>query len=358
MSNQDLLSIADWEAAARAQLPKMVFDYYVGGSWDEITLRDNAGAFDQLRLNYRVLRDVSERSTATTVLGHRVALPVLIAPTAFQCMAHEEGEVATVRAAGAAGTIMIVSTLSNQPIEAIAAAATAPFWFQLYVYRDRGASADLLARAEAAGAEAVVLTVDAQVWGVRERDVRNRFQLPQGLKMNNLLADLASLPADVEDSGLGAYVASMFDPALSWKDIEWLRSLTDLPIVLKGIVHPEDARLAAEAGVDGIFVSNHGGRQIDTAPATIDALARIVAASDGRLEVYLDGGVRRGSDVVKALALGARAVAVGRPVLWGLAVDGQGGVEAILDLLNREFDAVMALCGATRPDELDDDLIG
>lgn len=358
MSTRDLLNVADYEAAAREILPQMVFDYYAGGSWDEITLRENTRAFDRLRLRYRVLRDVARRSTATTVLGHDVASPILVAPTAFQQMAHPDGEVATARAAAAAGTVMIVSTLSNRPLEEIAAAAGGSFWFQLYVYNDRAATADLLARAVEAGASAIVLTVDAQVWGIRERDVRNRFQLPAGLEMSNLLADMSTLPAEAEDSGLGAYVASMFDQSLSWKDLEWLRGLTDLPLVLKGIVHPDDARLAVEHGAAGVFVSNHGGRQVDTAPATLDVLEEIVAAIDGEAEVLLDGGIRRGSDAVKALALGARAVAVGRPALWGLAVDGGDGVERLLELLRHEFESVMALCGATSPAELTRELIG
>jgi len=358
MTPKDLLNVADYERAAKDLLPQMVYDYYAGGSWDEITLHENVRAFDRIRLRYRVLRDVAERSTATRVLGHDVAFPIVVAPTAFQCMAHPEGEVATAGAAARAGTLMIVSTLSNRPLEEIAAAADGPFWFQLYVYKDRGATEELVARAEAAGASAIVLTVDAQVWGIRERDVRNRFQLPPDLAMNNLLADMSTLPDGVADSGLGAYVASMFDQTLSWKDIEWLRNLTELPLVVKGIVHPDDARLAVEHGVEGVFVSNHGGRQVDTAPATLEVLADVVASVNGRAEVLLDGGIRRGSDAVKALALGAQAVAVGRPVLWGLSVEGQTGVERVLELLRHEFDSVMALCGARGPGELTRDLIG
>lgn len=359
------VNLLDYRAAAREVLPRMVYDYYAGGSWDEVTLRRNRSAWDDLQLSYRVLRDVSERDLATTVLGHAIALPVLVAPTAFHQMAHPEGEVATARAAGAAGTAMIVSTLSNRPIEEVTAAATGPVFFQLYVYRDRGATRALVERAEAAGCSALVLTVDAQIWGRRERDVKSGFTLPEDLSMANLVADKRSLPAAVQGSGLAAYVESMFDPALAWGDIEWLRSLTDLPLVLKGIVHPDDGRLAAEHGVDAVVVSNHGGRQVDTAPATIEALPRVVEAVDAvtatakgrRCEVWLDGGVRRGSDVVKALALGAGAVAIGRPVLWGLAVDGRRGVERVFALLRAELDAVMALCGAARVIDLGPDLL-
>ncbi len=352
-----LLNLDDYEREAERRLDRPVYDYYAGGSWDEITLRENHRAFDRISLNYRVLRDVSERDLGTTVLGSKINLPILVAPTAFQAMANPEGEVATVRAAGRFGTIMIVSTLSNRSVEAITAAATSPVWFQLYVYRDRAATRALIERAAAAGCRAIVLTVDAQVWGERERDARNRFRLPDGLRMSNLFADKEDFPADVAGSGLAAYVASMFDASLSWADLEWVRSVSRLPLLIKGIVHPEDARLAVEHGVDGIIVSNHGGRQVDTAPATIEVLAGVCEAVDGRIEVHLDGGIRRGSDVVKALALGARAVAIGRPALWGLAVDGQAGVEAVLEILRRELDAVMGLCGATRVEELGPDLI-
>lgn len=351
------LNIDDYRREAQARLDKATYDYYAGGSYDEITLRENPRAYDRLRLCYRVLRDVSSRDLGTTTLGTRIELPVLIAPTAFQAMAHADGEIATVKAAGRAGTIMIVSTLSNLPIEEIVRAATTPVWFQLYVYRDRGATRALVERAEAAGCAALVLTVDAQIWGERERDARNRFRLPDGLEMSNLFADKREFPSGESGSGLAAYVGAMFDPSLSWEDVSWLRSITRLPILVKGIVHPEDARLAVEHGVEGVIVSNHGGRQVDTAPATIDVLPGICEAVDGRLEVHVDGGVRRGSDVVKALALGARAVAIGRPALWGLAVGGAAGVEQVLAILRREFDAVMGLCGATSVAELTPDLI-
>ncbi len=352
-----LLNLADYQEAARTRLDKPTFDYYAGGSYDEITLSENHRAYDRIRLRYRVLRDVSHRDLSTTVLGSTIDLPILVAPTAFQSMASPEGEVATVKAAGRFGTIMIVSTLSNRPIEDITAAATTPVWFQLYVYRDRGATRALVQRAEEAGCEALVLTVDAQLWGERERDARNQFRLPDGLKMSNLFAGMEEFPENVTGSGLAAYVASMFDPSLCWKDLAWLSSISRLPVVVKGIVHPDDARLALEHGADGVVVSNHGGRQVDTAPATIEVLSQVCEVVDGRGEVIVDGGIRRGSDVVKALALGARAVAVGRPVLWGLAVDGQAGVEKVFAILRREFDTVMGLCGANRVAELSPDLV-
>jgi 4-hydroxymandelate oxidase len=353
----ELLNLAAFETAARERLPPLAWDYYAGGSYDELTLADNVAAFRRLRLAYRVLRDLSGRTLATTVLGQAVSMPVLVAPTAFHRLADEEGEVATGRAAAAHGTVMMLSTLSTCSIEAVCAAG-GPVWFQLYVYRDRGATRALVERAEAAGCTALVLTVDAQLWGRRERDVRNRFTLPPGLECVNLGGtEMARLPEQAAGSGLSAYVTSLFDPSLSWPDLAWLASITRLPVVVKGIVHPEDARLAVEHGAAAVVVSNHGGRQLDTAVAGLDALPAVVEAVAGRLEVLVDGGIRRGSDVVKALALGARAVGVGRPVLWGLAVAGQRGVELVLDRLRDELDVAMGLCGCRSPAEVDAGLI-
>ncbi len=352
------INIYDYELLAEEKLPQMAYDYYASGAHDEITLAENQRAYDRLRLQYRVLRDISHRSTATTLFGHELATPVIVAPTAFHKMAHPDGELATVRAAGDSGTLMIVSSLSTTSMEEIMEAATGPVWFQLYVYKDRQATADLVRRAEDAGCSAIVLTVDAQVWGRREADVRNRFQLPDGLMVKNLMpAGKAQFPDDHAGSGLAAYVTSLFDQTLSWPDVDWLCGLTTLPVLLKGIVHPDDARLAIEHGAAGVVVSNHGGRQLDTAPATIDVLPEIVAAVDGRIPVLLDGGIRRGTDVVKALALGAQAVAVGRPVLWGLAVDGQAGVANVLEILRSEVELAMGLCGVTAVEAIGPELV-
>jgi 4-hydroxymandelate oxidase len=354
----DPINLYEYEAIAREKLTPMAYDYYASGAHDEITLRENHAAYDRIKLKYRVLRDISRRDISTTVLGHRLSMPVLIAPTAFHKLACPEGEIATVRAAGQAGTLMILSTLSTTSIEDVMAAATGPVWFQLYVYKDRGATAALVQRAEAAGCSALALTVDAQIWGRRERDVRNRFQLPPGLSVKNLMpAGQEEFPATMQDSGLAAYVASLFDQTLSWKDVEWLCGLTKLPVLLKGVVHPDDARQAADYGAAGVIVSNHGGRQLDTAPATIEVLPEIVEAVDNRIEVLIDGGIRRGTDVIKALAYGAKAVAVGRPVLWGLAYDGQRGVEKVLDILRFEVDLGMGLCGCANITELGRDLL-
>jgi 4-hydroxymandelate oxidase len=355
------LNIFELEAIARERLSPEAYDYYAGGAHDEVTLRENRAAYDRVAIAYRVLVDVSRRDLTTSVLGQPVAMPVLVAPTAFHRLATPEGELATARAAGAAGTAMILSTLSTTPIEEVVAAASGPVWFQLYVYRDRGATEGLVRRAEAAGCRALVLTVDAPLLGRRERDVRNRFRLPPGLAVANLLPEgYGEMPPAAADSGLAAYVASFLDPALTWRDVAWLRSITELPVLVKGIIRPDDALRAAEAGVAGVVVSNHGGRQLDTSPATLDVLPEIVdalAAHGHRIEVLMDGGVRRGTDVLKAVALGARAVLAGRPVLWGLAAAGEAGALSVLRLLRDELDLAMALAGAPTIADITHDLV-
>jgi 4-hydroxymandelate oxidase len=339
------VNLADFEEAARDNLAQPAWDYYSSGANDELTVVRNRAAFAQRELHYRVLVDVSRRKLDASALGQPLGWPAIIAPTAFHKLAHPEGELATVRAAGATGTTMILSSLSNTAVEAVTEAATSPVWFQLYVYRDREATRDLVQRVEAAGCEALVLTVDAPLLGRRERDVKNRFALPEGLKIENMLAaGYGAMPGAGDDSSLAAYFASLLDPSLNWKDLEWLRSITRLPIVVKGIVRADDARLATRHGAAAIVVSNHGGRQLDTAPATLEVLEAVVEASDGA-EVLMDGGIRRGTDIIKALALGARAVLIGRPVLWGLAANGQQGVSDLLTLLRDELDLAMALCG-------------
>jgi 4-hydroxymandelate oxidase len=357
----EALTLADLAAMAEARLPSMAWDYYASGADDEVTLRRNVEAFRRLALHYRVLVDVSARDVAQTVLGRRVTMPVLVAPTAFHKLAHPDGEVATARGAGQAGTVMILSTLSNSRVEDVVAAAEGPVWFQLYVYRDRARTEALVRRVEAAGVEALVLTVDAPLLGRRDRDVRNRFTLPDGLGLANVDGDVvAARVGAVAESGLAAYFATLLDPSLSWSDVAWLRERTRLPLVVKGIVRPDDARRAADAGAAAIVVSNHGGRQLDTSPATIEVLPRIADAlgtAAAAPELYLDGGVRRGTDVVKALASGARAVLLGRPILWGLAVDGSAGVAGALGIVRRELDLAMALCGCPDLASITRDLI-
>jgi 4-hydroxymandelate oxidase len=365
------INCEELEKLARERLSPLAYDYYASGALDERTLRANVEAWSRILIHYRVLADVSARDAATTVLGTRVSMPVLVAPTAFHKLACADGELATARAAARAGTIMILSCLSNTRAEEVCAGCGGgTVWFQLYVYRDRGATAALVARAEAAGARALVLTVDAPLLGRRERDVRNRFHLPPGLRVENMTAagygdvlepDAAAgggAPAERLESGLATYVASKLDPALSWKDVAWLRSITKLPVIVKGLVRPDDAIRAADSGAAGVVVSNHGGRQLDGAPATADVLGAVVDAVRGRVEVIVDGGVRRGADVLRALALGARAVLVGRPILWGLAVAGEEGALGVLETIREELDQAMALAGCARVADVSRELLG
>ncbi|MGH8530989.1 MAG: alpha-hydroxy acid oxidase [Nevskiales bacterium] len=355
MSN--MLNLADYAEAARSRLSKEVYEYYAGAALDEVTLRENRAAWERIPIYYRVLAGVEPRVLETTVLGRPVSMPILIAPTAFHKLACKEGEIAAARAARRAGTLFILSSLSNTAMEEVFREAASPKWFQLYIYKDRGVTRDLIARAEAAGAEAIVLTVDAPVWGNRERDSRNGFQLPPGLAVENVVpAGKGDFPK-VEGSGLAAYVNTLFDGALSWRHLEWLCAATKLPVVVKGVCRGDDARRCAEHGAQAVMVSNHGGRQLDTSPATVAALPHVVSAVQGACEIYVDGGVRRGADVLKALALGARGVLIGRPVLWGLAVDGEAGVVRVLEILRQELSDAMALAGCTRLSDIDASLL-
>ena len=351
------LNLADVEAAARERLTELAYEYYVGGANDEVTVRENRSAFERLALRYHVLVDVSRRSTRTSVLGTPIEFPVLVAPTAFQRLACDDGEVATAKAAAAAGTVMILSTASTRTLEDVAAAGGRQ-WFQLYIYADRGLTRGLVERAEACGMTAIVLTVDAPVLGRRERDLRNRFHLPDGIRLANVPSSgSVPLPTGHGESGLANHFASGIDAAITWRDVEWLRSITGLPVVIKGIVRGDDAARAVDHGAAGVIVSNHGGRQLDTAIASIRALPEVAAAVDGRIDVLLDGGVRRGTDVIKAIALGARAVLVGRPVVWGLAAAGESGARRVLELLRAEVDLAMALCGCPTVSDITRDLV-
>lgn len=352
-----LLNISEFEIAAKEKLTQMAYDYYRSGANDEITLKENCDAYKKIFLKYRVLVDVSIRDLSTKVLGQKISMPVMIAPTAFHKMAHPEGEVAVAKAAGRSGTIIILSTLSNSDVEAVVKASSGPVWFQLYVYKDREVTREIIQRAETAGCKAIVITVDAPVLGTRERDVRNQFNLPEGLSVKNLLpAGKENLPI-IESSGLSGYVQTHLDPSLNWKDLDWIKKITKLPVLIKGIACAEDALLSVKHGVDGIVVSNHGGRQLDTCRATIEVLPEITEAVQGKLEILIDGGIRRGTDVIKAVALGAKAVLIGRPVIWGLAVDGENGVKNVLEILRNEFDIAMALCGKDSVSKVNKDLI-
>jgi isopentenyl diphosphate isomerase/L-lactate dehydrogenase-like FMN-dependent dehydrogenase len=334
-----LINVRDYEREAERVLDPGAFGYLAGGAGEEVTLRDNLDAFSRRQLRPRMLVDVGEVTTTATVLGRELSMPVLVAPTAFQQLAHADGEAATARAAAAVGTVMCHSTLSSvTPAELAAAAPGGHLWFQLYWSRDRAFTADLLAGVVEAGFEAVVFTIDFPAAGRRERDVRAAFALPNEFSLPNI-------PGPLARQDFHADLSNMVDPTLTWRDLEWLRETCPLPLVLKGILTAEDALLAAEHGAAGVLVSNHGGRQLDGVPASLDALPDVVEAVGERVEVLMDGGVRSGTDVVKALALGARAVLVGRPVVWGLAIGGEQGVRDVLELLQRELALALTLLG-------------
>jgi isopentenyl diphosphate isomerase/L-lactate dehydrogenase-like FMN-dependent dehydrogenase len=337
------VNIDDFAEAARERLDPGVYGYIAGGAGDERTLRANAAAFARWELRPRVLVDVGRVSTATTVLGTEVRLPVIVAPTAFQRLADPAGETATARAAARAGTVMVLSTLSSvTPAELAAAAPGAPQWFQLYWSRDRGFTQGLVAAAAEAGFEALALTVDLPVAGRRERDLRAGFALPQDLPLPNL-------PLRVQGEDFHTALHAVVDDTLTWRDLEWLHSVCSLPLVVKGILTAEDALLAAEHGAAAIVVSNHGGRQLDGVPATLDVLPEVAEAVGERVEVLVDGGIRRGVDVLKALALGARATLSGRAVLWGLAAAGEEGAAGVLALLREEIELGLKLLGCRSP---------
>jgi 4-hydroxymandelate oxidase len=352
LDSEPLLNIADYARSARGTLPKDALDYFEGGALDEITLRENTTGWEKLKLYYRVLAGVGERDLTTTVLGQRISMPIVVAPTAFHKLACDEGELATAWAAKAAGTLFILSSLSNTAMETVFAEAGSPRWFQLYIYKDREVTRELVKRAEAAGAEAIVLTVDAPGLGTRERDTRNRFRLPEGLAVENLAPLGKGKIPEVPGSGLAAYVRENFKADLGFDDLDWLCGSTRLPVVVKGVCRGDDARRAAEHGAKAVVVSNHGGRQLDTAPPTCEVLPHVVDAAGELCEIYVDGGIRRGSDVLKAIALGARAVLVGRPILWGLCVAGEQGAGKVLEILRRELDEAMLLCGCSKLDDI------
>ena len=357
MAAADPLNIYDFEALARSRMDPAAYDYFAGGAGDELTIAENCRAFQRIALRPRVLVDVSAVDPSTQVFGRPLSFPVMLAPTALNRLGHPEGEVAAARAAGAAGTTMVLSTTASSTIEEVAA-ESGDLWFQLYVYRDRAVTHSLVRRAEASGCRALVLTVDLPRMGRRERDLRNRFVLPEGVRFRNLETagrhDAAAWPAG---SSFMEYVHNLLDPAITWESIGWLKSITKLPILIKGVLREDDAERAIEHGADGLVVSNHGGRQLDGAIAPIDALPAIATRVGGRVPVLVDGGVRRGTDVLKAVALGAAAVLIGRPYLWGLAAAGDAGGRRVLDLLRGELELAMALSGCPRVADIDASLV-
>jgi 4-hydroxymandelate oxidase len=340
------LNVWEYERQAEEKLDPGAWGYFAGGAGDEWTLRENLAAFNRYVLRPRTLVDVSTVTTATSVVGTDVAMPLLVAPMAIQRAAHREGETAMARGAAAAGTVMCLSTVATATIEEVAAAAPeGKRWFQLYWGIKRDQVRDLVERAAAAGYSALVLTVDLPSLGRRERDLRTGFELPEEMSVPAFAAFAETYEGPMTPDQINWLV----DSSLTWKDLEWLRSVSSLPLVIKGTLTAEDAILACEHGADAVVVSNHGGRQLDGVSAALDALPEIVEAVGDRAEVLMDGGIRRGTDVVKALALGARAVLAGRAPLWGLAVGGADGVAHVLELLKSEIKLALALCGCSSP---------
>lgn len=342
------INLFEFEDVARARLPKAEYDYIAGGATDEISVDRNRRAFASWALRPRVLRDVSVLDLSTAVLGTKVKLPVLIAPCGGHKRAHPDGEIATYRAAAACGTVLTVSANSNTSFEDLSKAATGHLWIQMYPFRDKQLNQEWLDRAKGAGYKAVVVTLDSQWPPKRERNIRNNYRRTRGV---NYPKSGAETPRPAGRAGEGS------DPAATWKDLEWIKSASDLPVVAKGIMTGEDVELCIDAGADGVIVSNHGGRHLDNTLATIEVLAEAVAAAKGKIEIYLDGGVRRGADVVKAIALGAKAVFIGRPLFWGLAVDGEKGVIRVLEILREEIEITMAKCGRPTVGSIDSSVV-
>ncbi len=352
----DIVAVRDYEAYAQERMTPQAWAWLSGGSADESTLRDNLAAFARLQLQGRVLRDLAGGDTRLTLFGHTFEYPVFLAPVAYHKLAHPQGELATVLGASALKAGMIVSTQASTSLEDIAAAAQTPLWFQLYIQRDRGFTRELVQRAEQAGYQALVVTLDAPINGIRNREQRAGFALPAGIDAVNLRG-LQEPGHHARPGESPIFGSPLLAGAPTWEDIAWLQSLTRLPILVKGILSAEDAVMAVAQRVDGIIVSNHGGRTLDSLPATIDALPGIARAIDGRVPLLLDGGIRRGSDVLKALALGASAVLIGRPYMQGLAAAGATGVAHVMHILRTELEVAMVLCGCKNLAQVDQSVI-
>ncbi|MQW86858.1 alpha-hydroxy acid oxidase [Sinorhizobium saheli] len=373
-----ILDIHDLKALARRRVPKLFFDYADSGAWTEGTYRANEEDFAKIKLRQRVLVDMTNRSLETTMIGQKVSMPVALAPTGLTGMQHADGEMLAAQAAEAYGVPFTLSTMSICSIEDVASVTTRPFWFQLYVMRERGFVLDLIDRAKAAKCSALVLTLDLQILGQRHKDLRNGLSAPPRLTPKHLWM-MATRPrwcmkmlgtkrrtfrnivghakGVSELSSLHSWTAEQFDPQLSWKDVEWIKERWGGPLILKGILDPEDARMAAKTGADAIVVSNHGGRQLDGAHSSISMLPKIVDAVGDQIEVHLDGGIRSGQDVLKAIALGAKGTFIGRPFLYGLGAMGKEGVTLALDIIRKEMDITMALCGKRRITDVGRDII-
>lgn len=354
----ECINLFELEKLAKEKMSKLGFDYYAGGATDEITLKDNIEAYRRIKLRPRMLRDVSKIETDISLLGSQSSTPILVAPMAFQKLACDEGELAMAKAAKSKSTIMCVSTLATHSLEEVKASGGDDLWFQLYVYKDKSITKDLLERAYNAGYKAVVMTVDSPVLGKREKDIKNCFTLPKNMEVKNLLdKNLENFPLAQDNSGLAEYIDSLYDRSLTYKDLEWICSESKLPVLVKGILREDDALKAISHGAKGIVVSNHGGRQLDTTISTIEAFREVANAVKGRVPLLVDGGIRRGVDVLKALALGADAVLLGRPLLWGLAIEGTEGAQFVLETIQAEFENAMILAGCTNISEITSDLI-
>jgi L-lactate dehydrogenase (cytochrome) len=370
--------IEDLRQLSRRRIPKMFFDYAEAGSYAEETLRANRADMERIKLRQRVLVDVSQRDLGTTIVGEPVPLPLGLGPVALTGMQHRDGEIAACRAAQAAGLPFCLSTMSICSIEDVAAAVDKPFWFQLYVMKDRGFAKSLIERAAAAKCSALVLTIDLQVLGQRHCDVRNGLSVPPAIRLRNVI-DIATkprwvfgmlrgkrktfgnlagyTPGDADVASLASWISTQFDPALSWKDVEWVRGLWPGKLIIKGVLDVDDARLAAKTGASAIVVSNHGGRQLDGAPSSISALPHVADAVGSEIEIMFDGGIRSGQDVMRALALGARSCLIGRSYIFGLGAAGQAGVTRAIEIIRDELDVTMALCGVSRVRDIDRQVI-
>lgn len=345
---QSIFSLIEFEELAQRSMSEMAAAYVCGGAADELTLRANVEDWKQIRLKPTALVDVSEIDLTTELFGQKLELPIMLAPAAFHRLCHPQAEVATVAGANQARTTMVLSSYSTEAVETVTAAAQQPVWFQLYTQTDRELTREMVQRAEAAGCKALCVTVDTPVLGARHRESRSQFKLPADFKLPNV-----NLGAVSHRPIRGAIYSELLNPRLTWKDIEWLRSIAKTPVLLKGIMNPEDALRAADAGVAGVMVSNHGARNLDTLPSTCEALPHIAEKLQGRLPIIVDGGIRRGTDVLKAIALGAQAVLIGRPYLYGLAIGGAAGVARVVEILKTELQMAMALTGRTNIGEID-----
>ena len=344
---QEIINLFDFEKAAEGSMSKMAYEFVASGAADEFTVKWNREALDKVKIQTNVLNDVTKLDTKVSLFGTELAYPILIAPTAFHKLMHPEGEIATARGAGAASAIYCVSSFTTTPIEEIAKVATQPLWFQLYVVDDRTFVKDLVQKVEAQGCRALCITVDTPVSGSRDRQQKAKFKLPDDLKP----------PYMIDTAFASKGQALTFKKPLTWKDIEWFKSITKLPVLLKGILNPDDAERAIQSGASGIIVSNHSGRNLDTVPATIEVLPHIAQKVNKRIPVLMDGGIRRGTDVLKAIALGANAVLVGKPICFGLACGGSEGVTKVLTILRKEFEFAMALSGRPSIASIDSSLI-